>query len=251
MKDRKRSKWICWERGGKEMTKEELQTLIESYFNRITYINDCFELYKYMNTLPKSHLKAINEFPAFFQISRHSFIRITIIELAKLYDYGSDTGINKLICICDSNRNLFLKKFHNEVQDADTNEIVHSYDIKINIGTDISECKSQLNTIDDKITILKKQRDKFYAHLDKEYQDSPEKLSEDFFLSYDDIKKLINTSSNICNKLYLNLCRSSYGTQSSNWNDIDNIILLIEKYFANESRIFENEIKERRKNGQK
>ena len=113
------------------MTKEELAKKIESYCSRITYINDCFEVHKLMITSQKDYLDEINEFPAFFQLSKKSFIHICIIELAKLYEYKSDAGIEKLIHICDANQNLFQKKIHNEITECGTDRIVESYDISI------------------------------------------------------------------------------------------------------------------------
>lgn len=224
------------------LTKEDLEALLENYFTRITYVNNLFLLYRHMNDSQKNNIRIINEFPAFYQLSKSAFIRLVFIELAKLYDYGSDTGIKKLLCICEANQNLFLKKFHNEIIDCETDEIAQSYDIKVNIKQDIHECRNKIFELEQIIDNVKNQRDKYYAHLDKEYLNNPEKLTKDFSISCGDIKLLLDTATNICNKMYVDLSRKQYVTQFSNWNDIDNIFEIITKYKANEKLIFEKEI---------
>lgn len=212
------------------MSKEELEAKIESYCSRITYLNDCFELHKLMINSQKEYISEINEFPAFYQLAEKSFIHVCIIELAKLYDYGSDAGLNKLINICESNKNLFLKSFNNEITDCDTGEIVRKYEITVDIKKDLQEARNEIENLNEKIGNLKGQRDKFYAHLDKEYQKNPSSLITDYPLNYGDIKELIKTATLICNTFYQDLCRTAHMCQTSNWNDINNVFEIIKEY---------------------
>ena len=226
------------------MTKDELEAKIESYCSRITYLNDCFELHKLMINSQKEYISEINEFPAFYQLAEKSFIHVCIIELAKLYDYGSDAGLEKLINICEANQNLFLKKFHNELTDCNTDEIVRSYDIPVDIKKDIEDARNKIENIKEVILNLKGQRDKFYAHLDKEYQKNPSLLITDYPLNYGNIKELIKTATLICNTFYQDLCRTAHMCQTSNWNDINNVFEMIKEYKEMKHREFEIQIEE-------
>lgn len=231
------------------MNKEELEKIIESYCSRITYLNDCFMLHMLMINSQKDYLSEINEFPAFYQLSEKSFIHICIIELAKLYEYSdkSVSGIEKLINLCEANQNLFLKKVHNELTDCENNEVVRSYDIKIDIKKDITEARSKLKDLCPIISNLKGQRDKFYAHLDKAYQNNPNALVTDYPLNYGEIKKLIHTVTLICNTFYQDLCRTAHACQTSNWDDIKNVFMIIKEYKKNKNKEFEAQLEELRK----
>ena len=233
------------------MGKEELEKKIESYCSRITYLNDCFELHKLMIKSQKEHLSEINEFPAFYQLAEKSFIHVCIIELAKLYEYESESGIEKLINICESNQNLFLKKFHNEITECETNKIVSSYDIKVEIKKDINEARNKLEHLSSIIDKLKGQRDKFYAHLDKEYQNNPSALITDYPLNYRDLKELITTASFICNTFYQDLCLTSHACQTLNWNDINNVFKVIKEYKEMKHKEFSTQTIEELKKGLK
>lgn len=229
------------------MTKEELEAKIESYCSRITYLNDCFELHKLMISNQKENLSVINEFPAFYQLAEKSFIHVCIIELAKLYDYGSEAGLEKLINICEANQNLFLKKFHNAIIDCETDEIGRSYDILVDIKKDINDARNKIENIKEIILNLKGQRDKFYAHLDKQYQKNPSSLITDYPLNYGDIKELIKTATIICNTFYQDLCRTAHACQTSNWDDINNVFKMVKEYKEIKNKEFERQIEELRK----
>lgn len=223
------------------MTKKELKEKINRYCSRITYINDCFNLHKLMISSQKEHRAEINEFPVFFNISNKSFVHVCIIELAKLYEYKSDSGIEKLITICDANQNLFLKKIPNEITDCDTDKIIRNYDIKIDIQKDIQDAKNKLESLETVIENLKGQRDKFYAHLDKEYSENPSALTKNFPLNYEEIKNLIDTATSICNRFYKDLCRTEYVCQTMNWDDINNVFAIIKRYKEIKDKEFETQ----------
>ncbi|MBR5095508.1 MAG: hypothetical protein IK094_00165 [Treponema sp.] len=229
------------------MTKEELEKKIESYCSRITYLNDCFELHKLMISSQKEHLEEINEFLAFYQLAKKSFLYVCIIELAKLYEYGSESGIKKLIDICDANHNLFLKKFQNEIIECETGKVGRSYDIRVDIKKDIAEAKEKLINLVSVVKKLKGQRDKFYAHLDKEYQDEPTALSNDYPLNYGEIKQLIDAATNICNTFYQDLCTTSHACQTSNWDDINNVFKMIKEWKEMKHKEFERQVEDGRK----
>ena len=229
------------------LTKEELKTKIESYCSRITYLNDCFQLHKLMINSQKEHFSEINEFPALYQLAKKSFIYVCIIELAKLYEYGSESGLKKLISICDANHNLFQKKIHNEIIDCCTDKVVKSDDIKVEIQNDIAKAKKKLENLARVIENLKGQRDKFYAHLDKEYQDEPTALSNDYPLNYGEIKQLIDAATNICNTFYQDLCTTSHACQTSNWDDINNVFKMVKEWKEMKHKEFERQVEEGRK----
>lgn len=233
------------------MTKEELQNFIESYCKRLTFINDCFELFKHLTNCNKEYKNEINEFPAFYQLSLKSFLHNVIIELAKIYDFSTEknaTGVIKLLNLCESNTNLFLRKYSYEITDYYPNKTPQTCTESIDVRCDIKKAREaleskKLNDIRDK---LRGQRDKFYAHLDKEYQMDSSKLINDFPLSYDEIKYLISTVEGICNDLLYDLCRTTYVCQTSNWNDIDNVLSVMKKYRKIRDEKFNKEIEKMR-----
>ena len=232
----------------RKMTKKDLIELLEEYLQRITYLNDCYNLHKHMVEAKKEYLKEINIFPAFYSLALLSFLKITIIELAKLYDIHSKTSINALLNTCGKNFNLFLTEITSEVSYVETNK-TETFVINVDIKKSLSEAKKNISSIKHLIEPLRNQRNKYYAHLDKEYQFNYNLLINTFPLSYNDIDKLISLLSNICNTLYYNLCNASYVTQSSNWNDIDNMLKIAKGYNSYEKKARETELNEYKKKG--
>lgn len=207
-----------------KLSKEDFSNLLKQFFSRITYVTDCFEIYKHLKDLKKKYLKQLNYAPAFFSTITYSLVNTFIIELWKLYDNRSLTSIWSLIPQSQKNKSLFMKKHKIGYLDEDTNECKDISSVQIDIDNELMDCRKLLNNNAKRIDNLRNQRNKFFAHLDKNYGNNTKKLVDDFPVTFKDIEILLQTANEICNKISVAFDESWHFTKSSNVFDIDNLL---------------------------
>lgn len=206
------------------LSKDDFSNLLKHFFSRITYVTDCFEIYIHLNDLKKKYLKQLNYAPAFFSTISYSLVNTFIIELWKLYDHKSLTSIQNLINQSQKNKTLFMKEHKNGYLDEDTNECKDLNSIQIDIDDELRDCRKLLNKNAKRIDNLRNQRNKFFAHLDENYKNNTKKLADDFPVTLKDIKILLQTANEICNKITVAFDESWHLTKSSNVFDIDHLL---------------------------
>lgn len=210
------------------MDKDELKKLIENYLYRIVNANDQYRLYCYLHERKADRLEELNMAPAFFSTVFDSLKQCFVIEIFKLYDINSDTGLIKLFNICMNCSKLFPNKRYNEFHQTDlkTGKTVDTLrdEIKIDVMQDINKLRKELIDKESIVNNLRGQRDKFYAHLDKKYFMNKRDLSKDFPVSFDDVELLLDFAGEMCNTLLLDLCGEAIFYQSSNYDDVKNIL---------------------------
>lgn len=211
------------------MTKESFKILLDQYFFRITYTNDCFELYKHLIESKTKYFVEMNFAPAFFQLTYSSLLHTVFIETAKLFDNISSTSLFKLIEISRQNTSLFKTSRDVGYIDCDTDKYVLEKTISIDIFSELNDCRQLLKSVSKERENLRNQRNKFYAHLDEAYKDNNGKLQKDFPLSFKDMKKLLQVASELCNKISLIFDESIHAVQSSNVFDVDNLLKKLTK----------------------
>jgi hypothetical protein len=212
------------------MSKEEIEKRIRALLLRITHVNDCFELYRYLIQSHEKHSGIINTAPAFFQLTEYSLQHTLMIELAKLYDENKDnkTGLKKLLNQCKQDKEIFLTEYSDVYIDCETDQPVVAGIYPVNVLDDISIFECELATKTQKIINLKGQRDKWYAHLDKKYEDV-QKIRETFPMSFNDVEELIQFAGRICNRLLVDLNRGTVVTKSTNNLDVEKIFIQMER----------------------
>lgn len=210
-------------------TKETFKILLDQYFSRITYTNDCFELYKHLIDSKRKYLAEMNFAPAFFQLTYSSLLHTVFIETAKLFDDKSQTSLFKLINICRENVSLFKTTRDIGYVDCDTDKYVLEKTISIDFNKELADCWQLLKNVSRERENLRNQRNKYYAHLDEAYKDNNGKLEKDFPLSFKDMKKFLQIASEVCNKISVMFDESIYAVQTNNVFDVDNLFKKLSK----------------------
>ena len=210
-------------------TKETFKILLDQYFSRITYTNDCFELYKHLIDSKRKYLAEMNFAPAFFQLTYSSLLHTVFIETAKLFDDKSQTSLFKLINICRENVSLFKTTRDFGYVDCDTDKYVLEKTISIDFNKELADCRQLLKNVSRERENLRNQRNKYYAHLDEAYKDNNGKLEKDFPLSFKDMKKFLQIASEVCNKISVMFDESIYAVQTNNVFDVDNLFKKLSK----------------------
>jgi hypothetical protein len=210
-------------------TKETFKILLDQYFSRITYTNDCFELYKHLIDSKRKYLAEMNFAPAFFQLTYSSLLHTVFIETAKLFDDKSQTSLFKLINICRENVSLFKTTRDIGCVDCDTDKYVLEKTISIDFNKELADCRQLLKNVSRERENLRNQRNKYYAHLDEAYKDNNGKLEKDFPLSFKDMKKFLQIASEVCNKISVMFDESIYAVQTNNVFDVDNLFKKLSK----------------------
>lgn len=206
------------------LSKDDFSNLLKQFFSRITYVTDCFDIYKHLKDLKKNYLNQLNYAPAFFSIISISLVNTFIIELYKLYDHKSLTSIQNLINQSQEYKSFFMKEHKIGYLDEDTNECKDLSSIQIDIDNELRNCRKLLKNNAKRIDNLRNQRNKFFAHLDENYKNNTKKLVDDFPVTFKDIEILLQTANEICNKITYAFDESSHSTKSSNVFDIDNLL---------------------------
>lgn len=210
-------------------TKETFKILLDQYFSRITYTNDCFELYKHLIDSKRKYLAEMNFAPAFFQLTYSSLLHTVFIETAKLFDDKSQTSLFKLINICRENVSLFKTTRDIGYVDCDTDKYVLEKTISIDFNKELADCRQLLKNFSRERENLRNQRNKYYAHLDEAYKGNNGKLEKDFPLSFKDMKKFLQIASEVCNKISVMFDESIYAVQTNNVFDVDNLFKKLSK----------------------
>ncbi len=210
-------------------TKETFKILLDQYFSRITYTNDCFELYKHLIDSKRKYIAEMNFAPAFFQLTYSSLLHTVFIETAKLFDDKSQTSLFKLINICRENVSLFKTTRDIGYVDCDTDKYVLEKTISIDFNKELADCRQLLKNVSRERENLRNQRNKYYAHLDEAYKDNNGKLEKDFPLSFKDMKKFLQIASEVCNKISVMFDESIYAVQTNNVFDVDNLFKKLSK----------------------
>ena len=209
------------------MNREQLIEELEAYLRHIIFASDCLVSYKSILDGSSKYNDQINIAPGFFSISMNALSKCLCIELAKLFvGSGSEKTMQKLIGIVNANQNLFPKEKKTPYHWADDPHCPPMIEIeKINIKADLKAAEEQLLGLEPIISRLKSRRNHFLAHNDPKYFDGTQNPSWDFPISISDVQALIYFSAGFCNKLLSHLDDRIMAYQSSNSNDLEQLLL--------------------------
>ncbi len=192
--------------------KKEFEKYLNYFNDEITNLKTCYDIYIYLIELSNKNNKEMNEAPCFFQYTIHSFITNLIVSVYRLYDPNkSAKTIEKLLNFIKSN----YKTIFHPNRKVKLDEI--NMDIKKN------------SDHEDHIKIIKKYRDKYYAHNDKKYFGDFKKLVESYPLDYSIIENLINITIDIYQKYYKAYYGELMPLEYVNCHDIKHIIYALRK----------------------
>ena len=209
------------------MDREQLIQELEAYLRHIIFASDCLASYKSILDGSSKYNDQINIAPGFFSVSMNALSKCLCIELAKLFvGSRSEKTIQKLIGIVKANQNLFPKEREIPYHWADDPQHPPMIEIeKINIKADIQTAEEQLSKLEPIISRLKSRRNQFLAHNDPKYFDGTQNPSWDFPISISDVQALIYFGAGFCNKLLSHLDDRIIAYQSSNSNDLEQLLI--------------------------
>jgi len=203
---------ICSERT--EMFKKYLDKL----FNELMSIETHLELYVYIYNLKATNLSELNLAPAFFGNVIQVFLSNTIFSLSRIYENydgrnRSDRNLSKFLDFLEQCFDIFP-------QDSD-------------YKVDASLIKKHRGMIDNHKEVLNNLfawRDKHFAHFDKHYFFETEKLSEDYNLTLNNLRTLIQLAKEILNYYSIAYSGTYNAVTPTNLLDIENIIEILADY---------------------
>lgn len=165
------------------MAKQEIQEQYEEYIaslmKYLKKIEDKVALFIHLNQKLHTKSKAIEHAPVIFLPILESLLVDSIISIAKLYEGRAERNLIKFLNFVEGNIHN-LEWGHQPI----TRE-------------QIDQQRALMDSHNGLVNNILGQRDKFFAHHDKEYFHDSSMLSSDFPLSNSDIETLINTAHKI------------------------------------------------------
>lgn len=177
------------------MEKEKLKKEIELYLLYYYEIKKKFDLYKYIKQNSEVYHEETKNIAYFLHTILRSLLENALMDISKIVDERNNKNVYKLLNICKQNIKLFYED--NERQ-------------KRNILKRFYEMKKQIDSKKNIIENLKIYRDKYLAHIDKQYFFDANKLFKEYKTSYEDIETTLNVIVNVCNELLSKLCNITY-----------------------------------------
>lgn len=200
--------------------KKEINIYFERYFECITFLNSTYELGNKLSKFLKENEKINDVFSIVFSIILKSLKTEFIISLSKIYDIRIDN--------IDNNPKGCSR--------SDYNIINYLFEIE-KLGVDISEDIEIIKSKKEIIKYLLIVRDKYYAHFDKEFFNTPELMNEIKPLTYGNLIELIELSTNLINKYSGLLNENEYYCKFIRLNDdLDYFLKILKDYFENEEK---------------
>lgn len=166
--------------------REEIVQKTKKTLEHISYTYSFIDAYKSINNARIEHNEEINYAPGFFSIVSISLIRSMFIEISKLIDKHKDAfSIYALIKLVKSNLEVF--------------SMTNNKDFKID--DEIACLDEGLNKLDSIVKSIRTQRDKIYAHLDKNLFLDYSQILMDSPVSIIKITELLEYMTDFCNSI--------------------------------------------------
>ena len=220
------------------MDKEQFLEKINAIGKSIWSASHFYDAYKDLLDARNNEnlLKQINRAPAFFRIATDALFLGIFSETAKIFDSrGGAYSIEKFLNVCSQHlyklpRHIVPPEIH-EPSDGEGATLAFGDPFEI-LGIEppcikktIASLQKELGEFTCVIDNLKKIRDKYYAHLDKEYMNDFQKVIEDFPISsLQELKKLLDFASKVLNEVRTYLTSSSFA-YSLNRTDLPSFLL--------------------------
>ena len=207
--------------------KQELTKCVEAFFREAFSANQYYLILQQYNELGKEYLSEIKVSSAFYCVVYNSLIEALLMNLAKMYDKNKGSiDIGNLVKMCESNMQLFpenkvdlsigeektevtffsqysVKKcdewyFRKNEKYKEVIEFNRQFSnsedviVQISIKDRFDFYNKKFNSLSKKIKNLRIQRNKIYAHNDKDSFWDPQTVISQNPLNMEDIKELID-----------------------------------------------------------
>ncbi len=211
-----------------------MKTFYDSISNRANKLmniaielNSCYQVYNLLRVYQYEENDFINLSPAFFQIVNRALIYELFIESSKLFDkYDKDESIYRLLIDCENGiiELANVDKPFESIHFWDFNDREGKIIYYKGISDMIIKNKNKIEQERNIINSITKQRNKIYAHYDKEIVIDQEKFLKKFSVNLLDFKTVLLLYSNICNDFMNLLFNKTVYPFTINAQDLSNII---------------------------
>ena len=202
----------------------DIEKEIDQYFKIINDAKISFDIYKGILSNAKENEKKFSKISSFLYPILNALKFSFVVQTAKLVDKREDKNIWKLIECCKQQKKEFLTEFVVKYVNEETCEEETFFLKKVDIMSDLKMFEDKLNKYSQAITNLKAQRDKIYAHNDKEYFYDKSNISEMYSVTYQDIDDILNLLFEQLNVVSLDYNRRVYSSYPSSMKDYEYII---------------------------
>lgn len=197
--------------------KQEIIGLAEKIMDHIMFANGYIDVYLTIDQARVDYNEEINYAPGFFSITIMALTNSMFMETGKLIDSHRDAlAFNNLISQCKANLGIFLKH--------DGNNLYSKKDSKVSLEEDILKIESVLCELEPVINSLRIQRNKIYAHYDKNNFLDYSNLLKEHPVSIKDFKKLLDSMSDFCNAVLHNLNATGIHPRHTNNSDLIDLL---------------------------
>lgn len=210
-----------------EKCKERTSRLMDFAINA----NQSYMMILIIRDLQANKNEIANISPAFYQSVFRACLQTLFIDVSKMFDNKKKN---------ESTLNLLSDMQKNQTQLENigviANHFHHLGDRKSypfncdNLQDILDRCMLLIAQNEDDIKALRKLRNKYYAHLDREAQNDLDKLFRENKVSLAAIEKLLTLNVNILNTLYMYFNDSTVFPVISNHDDFKNTVWYVEKY---------------------
>ena len=217
--------------GQKESFIKARQLQLESIINRMINANQVYYSLLRLNEAKVTHNRLMNESVAFFTTVRRSFVQTLFIETANMFDDDKNSnGIKQL-----------LIKLNEKPKWLDQTKPITFYDLKSiddnkyigdeveNISILVTTCLAKIDELSGIIANVQAQRDKFYAHMDKNADIT--KFFDDFKVSYEDFGTLLLFNTNTVMSIFEYFYGGTISPMILQYKDFENLIQSAERGF--------------------
>ena len=219
--------------GKQALTKEELIEKLKGLKNTIRMVNDFQKAYDSIRQAisEEGFEEEINLAPGFFSVTRNALIRGMVIETSKLFD--NDRRAYSLLNFLNScAQSLPAMQFKAEgflMTDHRTGKESQSItrteaQIKEKFREDIALWHKEKKALNSAIENLRKQRNKFYAHIDEGYMTDVDALVRESPISLSEIKKLIEYASKVYTGIEVYLTKNHTMLCAINSGDLSRLL---------------------------
>ena len=172
----------------------------------------------------QDRISVISQAPVFFMLASSALIRVTALEVAKLFDPYAKASIPKLLQVCSNYLPEEREHIKSELSmrflcnssgvDTEYKEQMRQKRVEIGLLTkadmqdEVIKWGERLKSFEDEhgsYSNLKALRDKFIAHSDKAYIRNIDKLLEEYPIKTSDIKQLLDFANEVSCRLRLYL----------------------------------------------
>lgn len=168
----------------------------------------------------------------FFTAAIYNTFALATIWLAAFFSDSDSASIIKFLNYCEQNqKRIFTKEFYEEKINVPNSKI------RIDMGDFPARLKEARELLNDHVVLLQKlkeNRDKIFAHFEKEFLVTHR---IDMSISLADLKELLNLAKNIVNKIGVYYDRSIRDFEPLNISDIQQTISIVDSFIKNKKVI--------------